>query len=160
MNDQKPFIALTPLSSAVKNYLVHEQTGNHACFKFKSEYCSYFIRNSCLFLVNKCSYLHDFLRALIIWSNVGHSCERMLITVENIFHVFTAWIDNWQFQCQSFTFWQNHLTRCQEHQKTYQSWYHQCLSLLIREVITLQRRWYQPTFSTHLNLALIDICLR
>ena len=62
----------------------------------------------------------------------------------------------WQFQCQSFTFWQNHLTRCQEHQKTYQSWYHQCLSLLIREVITLQRRWYQPTFSTHLNLGLID----
>ena len=60
---------------------------------FKSENCSYFIRKSCLFLVNKCSYLHDFLRALIIWSNVGHSCERMLITVENIFHVFTAWID-------------------------------------------------------------------
>ena len=33
------------------------------------------------------------LRALIIWSNVGHSFERLLITIENIFHVFTAWID-------------------------------------------------------------------
>ena len=34
-----------------------------------------------------------FLRAIIIWLNVGHSCERLLITVENICHVVTAWIN-------------------------------------------------------------------
>ena len=108
MNDQKPFIDLTPLSSAVKNKL-SSWTNWKSCLFVKVKTV---IRKSCLFLVNKCSYLHDFLRALIIWSNVGHSFEKLLITVENIFHVFTAWIENWQFQCQSFTFWQNHLTRC------------------------------------------------
>ena len=63
MNDQKPFIALTPaLSSAVKKFM--NKLGIMPVFK--SEYCSYFIGNSCRFLVNKCSYLHDFFFGL--WS--------------------------------------------------------------------------------------------
>ena len=56
--------ALTPLSSAVKNYKSMNKLGIRLFLK--NEYCSYFIGNSCLFLVNECSYL-IFLSLILLW---------------------------------------------------------------------------------------------